>query len=85
MDTASTDSKGSFSLKCSEHPQQKLYVELTDVDGEENGSFAKMEVEADYTKKTFTGSSGNWYEGQAEIDLGIIKMTPEEDHDTRKE
>jgi putative lipoprotein (rSAM/lipoprotein system) len=78
MDTAYTDSKGSFSLKGSEFPRQKLYVELTDVDGEENGSFAKMEIEADYTNETFTGGDGSWYRGTAEIDLGIIKMKPEE-------
>jgi putative lipoprotein (rSAM/lipoprotein system) len=79
MDTAHTDSTGSFSLvRNGGGSHQKLIVELTDVDGEENGSFAKMEVEADYTKKTFTGSSGHWYSGEAEIDLGIIKMKPEE-------
>jgi putative lipoprotein (rSAM/lipoprotein system) len=78
MDTAPTDSEGSFSLRGSEFPRQKLYVELTDVDGEENGgSFAKKEIVADYTNETFTGSSGNWYEGEAEIDLGTIRMTPE--------
>jgi putative lipoprotein (rSAM/lipoprotein system) len=77
MDTAHTDSTGSFSLRGSEFPREKLYVELTDVDGEKNGSFVRMEVEADYTNETFTGSSGNWYRGEAEIDLGIIKMKPE--------
>jgi len=74
--SAYTDSEGSFSLRCSEHPHQKLYVKFIDVDGEENGSFAEMEVEADYTNITFTGG-GRWYEGEAEIDLGIIKMKPE--------
>jgi hypothetical protein len=51
-------------------------VELTDVDGEKNGSFVGMEIEADYTNITFTGSSGNWYDGEAEIDLGTIQMKP---------
>jgi putative lipoprotein (rSAM/lipoprotein system) len=78
MDTAYTDSAGSFSLSGSGHPHQiLLYVELTDVDGEENGLYAPMEIEADYTKETFTGGSG-WYWGEAEIDLGTIRMKPEE-------
>jgi putative lipoprotein (rSAM/lipoprotein system) len=80
MDTTYTDSKGSFSLEGDGgKSRKKLSVELTDVDGEENGgSFAKMEIVADYTNETFTGSSGHWYEGEAEIDLGIIRMTPAE-------
>ena len=72
--TTYTNSEGFFSLIGSDFPGQKLFVELTDVD---NGSFVSMEIEADYTNKTFTGSSGGWYEGEAEIDLGIIKMKPE--------
>jgi len=72
--TAYTDSEGSFFLKGDSFPRNKLHVILTDIDREENGSFIRMEVEADYTNKTFTGSSGNWYRGKAAIDLGIIKM-----------
>jgi len=77
-----TDSEGSFSLQCLEFPRQKLYVELTDVDGEENGSFTDMEIEADYTNSTFTGGDGHWYEGVAEKDLGIIKMKPKTEDET---
>ena len=75
--SAYTNSDGSFFLAGGDFPGQKLYVKLIDVDGELNGSFAEMEVEADYTNVTFTGSSGHWYDGEAEIDLGIIKMKPE--------
>jgi len=75
IDTAYTDSEGFFSLKGSEFPRQKLFVELTDVDGEANGLFAGMKIEADYTNKTFTGGGG-WYRGEAEIDLEGIKMKP---------
>jgi putative lipoprotein (rSAM/lipoprotein system) len=77
IDTAYTDSEGVFFLEGIEFPRQKLNVKLTDVDGEENGSFASMEIEADYTNKPLTGNSGNWYAGEAEIDLGTIKMKPE--------
>jgi len=76
IDSAYTNSDGSFSLKGEEFPRQKLYVKLIDVDGELNGSFAGMEIEVDFTNETFTGGSGHWYEGTAEKDLGIIKMKP---------
>jgi putative lipoprotein (rSAM/lipoprotein system) len=78
MDTAYTDSGGFFFLEGNEFPRQVLYVELTDVDGDENGSFAGKVIEADYTEETLTGGSGAWYEGEAEIDLGTIRMKPKE-------
>jgi putative lipoprotein (rSAM/lipoprotein system) len=78
IDAAYTDSNGFFFLRSDDVRRQKLYVELIDVDGEENGLYAPMEIEADYTNETFTGSSGNWYKGEAEIDLGTIRMKPEE-------
>ena len=74
---AYTDSNGSFSLEGSAFPHLKLYVLLTDVDGSENGSFAVKQIDADFTDATFTGGSGNWYEGKAEMDLGTIKMQSE--------
>jgi len=82
---AYTDSDGSFSLESLLFPYQKQYVELTDVDGEENGLFAGMEIVADYTNATFTGGSGHWYEGSAEIDLGIIKMKPKTEDENEPE
>jgi putative lipoprotein (rSAM/lipoprotein system) len=72
-----TNNNGSFSLEGSAFPRQKLYVKLIDIDGEENGLFVEMTVDADYTNTTFTGGSGHWNEGTAEIDLGTIKMKPE--------
>ena len=78
MDTTFTNSNGSFSLESYAFPRQnqKLYVVLTDVDGEDNGgSFAMKVVEADFTNVTLTGGDGHWYAGEAEIDLGTITMT----------
>jgi len=83
--SAFTNSDGSFSLQGNDFPRQKLYVKLIDIDGEENGLFAEMEVEADYTNATFTGGSGHWYDGEAELDLGIIKMKPEKKDETKTE
>jgi putative lipoprotein (rSAM/lipoprotein system) len=74
IDTTYTDNEGFFFLEGVEFPNQNLIIELIDVD---DGSFISMEIEADFTDKTFTGSSGNWYYGEAEMDLGIIKMKPE--------
>ena len=78
--SAFTNSDGSFSLGGDGFPMsnQKLCVQLSDVDGEENGGlFAEMEIEADYTNKTFTGGDGHWYRGQVEVDLGTINMKPD--------
>jgi len=71
-----SDNSGNFNVKGKTFPRQKiLYVELTDIDGEENGLFAGKVVEADFSNVEFKGGSGNWYEGEAEINLGTIKMT----------
>ena len=80
IDTVYTDSKGAFNLKSQKHEfdYNKLYVELTDVDGEKNCSFTDKDVIADYSNEKFKGGSGNWYRGEAEKDLGIIKLTPKE-------
>jgi len=72
LDSTLTDSYGSFSLIGHEFPGQMLYVELLHLDGELTGTFTKKILEADFTNATFTGGSGNWYEGQATIDLGTI-------------
>ena len=77
IDRTYTGSDGFFFLQGSDFPVRKLYVEFIDVDGETNGLFERKVIEADYSNETFTGSSGAWYDGSAEIDLGIIKMKPE--------
>ena len=74
MDTTYTGPEGRFFLQGSEFPGSKLNVELLHLNGEITGSFTRMVLEADYSKETFTGSSGSWYEGSALIDFGTIKM-----------
>jgi putative lipoprotein (rSAM/lipoprotein system) len=83
--SAFTNNDGSFSMEGREFPRQKLYVKLIDVDGEENGLFSEMEVEADYKNITLTGGNGHWYDGEAELDLGIIKMKPENNSENNSE
>ena len=78
LDTVYTDSKGVFNLKSRESVFRKLYVELSDIDGDENGLFNDKDIEADYSKETFTGGDDRWYRGEVEKDLGTIKMEPKE-------
>ena len=61
MDTVYTDSNGIFELKNERIVPASIYVELSDVDGEENNSFTYMDIEADYSKETFIGGDGGWY------------------------
>ena len=76
--SALTDNSGYFIADAHAAPAVNIiYVELTDIDGKENGLFETKVVEADFTNAVFTGSSGNWNKGAAEIDLGIIKMNPD--------
>jgi len=76
MDTVYTDSKGVFNLKSFDYYSSKLYVELTDIDGEKNGSFYKKDVEADFSHVKFKGNVRE--RSEVEKDLGIIKLTPKE-------
>ena len=76
IDITTTDHTGSFFLEGWEFPKLVLYVELSDIDGDENGSFITKVIEADFTNATFTGGNG-WYVGTAQIDLGTIRMQPE--------
>ena len=78
-DAVLSNSSGNFNLSARSFPGgQALFVKLTDIDGEANGLFADKMVKADFSNSEFTGGSGNWYRGRAEIDLGTIKMTPDE-------
>jgi len=75
IDTTYTNDKGAFNLKGVKNAyEKKLYVRLTDVGGDENGVFIDKEIEVDYSDAKFTGASGNWNRGTAEVDLGTIEM-----------
>ena len=73
---ALTNDKGVFNLEGRNFAfDKKLYVELTDIDGDANGLFIDTKIEADYSNETFKGASG-WYYGEASKDLGPIKLEP---------
>ena len=78
IDTVYTDSKGTFYLKGQNMSSKMLYVELRDIDGEQNGSFTDMDVVADYSNEKFTGKKDCLYLGEIEKDLEIIKIKPKE-------
>jgi len=79
LDAVYTNSEGIFNLSGSTYAyEEKLYVKLTNVDGDGNGLFADKEIEVDYSDAKFTGASGNWNRGTAEVDLGTIEMEPKE-------
>jgi len=78
LDTVYTDHKGVFNLKSSNDYSGNLYVELADIDGDKNGTFTDKDVEVDYSNVKFTGGDNCSYRGEAEKDLGIIKMKPKE-------
>ena len=74
MDTVFTNSKGVFNLTSHQYETyfDKLYVELTDIDGEKNGLFIDRDVEVDFSHVKFKGKE--LYRGEVEKDLRIIKM-----------
>ena len=76
MDTVFTDSKGVFKVKGHVEFENMLYVELADVDGAINGLFNDTTVIADFSHVNFKGD--DWYSGEVEKDLGIVKMEPKE-------
>ena len=75
IDTAYTNNKGVFNLK-SPDGSYTMYVELTDVDGEKNGSFNNKDVEVDFSHVKFKSSDSE--NREVEKDLGMIKMKPKE-------
>ena len=80
IDTVYTDNKGVFNLKSKKNINyfRTFFVELNDVDGEENGLFIEKDVEADFFNLKFTGGDMKWYYGEVEKDLGIVKLETKE-------
>ena len=76
---------GVFNVEGTAFPEKKiLYIELTDIDGEENGGlFATDIIEADFSKATFSGGDGHWYNGTASIELkNVIFLKPAQKNET---
>lgn len=74
-----TDEKGEFSVTFDAPYFDKLRVYATDVDGTENGSFAKDSIDIVFESKDFKGKQkNNWDMGHAEKEITIeLKKTKE--------
>ena len=76
-DTVKTDATGNYSTKVSSLPDTKVKLNLTDIDGVDNGSFEPLDTLVTFTNARFTGGDGNWYSGTTEKVLNL-KMKPKE-------
>jgi putative lipoprotein (rSAM/lipoprotein system) len=77
LDSINTDIDGVFRLSVIDFPEsQKFVLRIEDADGAGNGRFVSKMEDVEFKNPTFTNGSGNWYKGEAEQDLEIIKITP---------
>ncbi|MCD8072157.1 MAG: radical SAM-associated putative lipoprotein [Alistipes sp.] len=78
IDTLYTDSNGEFNFDklFSTFRLDEIYLKIEDVDGGDNGSYEEMDTVLDLTGVGFKNGSGQWYRGEAAVDLGEIGMKP---------
>ncbi|EKD32643.1 MAG: hypothetical protein ACD_77C00021G0003 [uncultured bacterium] len=75
-DTTFTDINGSYLVEMSNFPKdQKLKLNLQDVDGATNGEFNSQETTVEFKNPQFTNGDKHWYSGKVEQEL-IVKMKP---------
>ena len=78
-DTVYTRTDGTFDLKVSTFPLDKVEfkLKLEDIDGAENGSYDPKTVAVVFEKAKFTGGNG-WYKGETEKDVKTVELNPQE-------
>jgi len=76
-DTVKSDASGNYTAKITEMSLTQIKLNLTDIDGSENGSFQSLDTLVTYTNPKFTGGDGSWYIGSTEQVLNI-KMKPKQ-------
>lgn len=76
QDTVYTNSSGEFNLSKDGFPldEVKMAVELTDIDGVENGEYQSKADTVTFKRSELSGGDGSWNEGTATRDLGKIKL-----------
>ena len=75
-DTTFTDINGTYLVEMSNFPKdQKLKLNLQDVDGATNGEFNSLETIVEFKNPQFTNGDKHWYSGKVEQEL-IVKMKP---------
>ena len=77
-DTVYTRTDGTFDLKVSTFPLEKVEfkLKLEDIDGEDNGSFEPKTVAVVFEKAKFTDGNG-WYKGETEKDVKTVELNPQ--------
>lgn len=72
-DMAFSDENGQFSIELQGvFPSDYTFgIELTDVDGEENGSYQAREYSVVLTSSELQGGDGDWFHGSVERDVDI--------------
>ena len=73
-----TNDNGQFLIEGPAFPLNTFVLQVEDIDGAENGSFANLTQGITFKSSDFTGGSG-WYQGEATRDLGTIKLNPVEE------
>jgi putative lipoprotein (rSAM/lipoprotein system) len=75
-----TDDKGEFKLTDNFDGAEPTLVFVDDIDGEENGLFESVQLEADFSKATQTGKPKGWYEGEYTftMDVELTEVETEE-------
>lgn len=75
-DTVYTNNSGEFNFSKDGLPfnEMKMAIELTDIDGVENGEYQSKADTIIFKRGDLSGGDGNWNEGTATRDLGKIKL-----------
>ncbi|MCD8072158.1 MAG: radical SAM-associated putative lipoprotein [Alistipes sp.] len=78
-DTLHTNEKGNFYFDMSTYPLDELQLKIEDIDGEANGLYGEKHFSIDLKGVEYKNKSGNWYRGEASVDLGEVRLSePEE-------
>jgi len=77
-DTVYTDSQGEFYIERYDIPRNEFILKLQDIDEEKNGEFLEKNIPIDMKEVPLKGGDGNWYLGEATIDMGEVELISKE-------
>ncbi|MDU1904412.1 MAG: radical SAM-associated putative lipoprotein [Dysgonomonas sp.] len=83
-DTVYTDSQGKFYIERSDIPRSEFVLKLQDIDEEKNGEFLDKNIAIDMKDVPLKGGDGNWYLGEATIDLGEVELVSKESSEKKQ-
>ncbi len=71
-DTSATDASGNYRFEISDFPEDQRYSLLfRDIDSIVNREYSDLDTVAEFKDPVFTGKSGDWYAGKAEITVDV--------------